>query len=54
MLTQTSFLLFWHQHFSRPHIRFQMMAAKSETEYNRLAEVAGYRIKPKKKRHKQK
>ncbi len=44
--------LFWKQHFDRPHIRFQLMAAKNEIEYNLLAELAGYKIKPKKKRHK--
>lgn len=52
MLATTAQLIFWHNHFSVPHIRFQLMAAKSETEYNILAELAGYKIKPKKKRHK--
>lgn len=52
MFATTEFLLFWRQHFRRPHVRFQMMAARDETEYNTLAQIAGYKIKPKKKRHK--
>lgn len=51
-MVQADFLLFWYQHFRRPHIRFQMMAAADETEYNNLANIAGYRIRRKKNRHK--
>ena len=50
MLANTKDHLFWLQHFNRPHVRFQMQAAKNEAEYNLLAEIAGYRIKRKKKR----
>lgn len=52
MLATVETLLFWKQHFDRPHARFQLMAAKDEMEYNRIAEAAGYKIRPRKKRHK--
>lgn len=53
-MVQADFLLFWNQHFRRPHIYLQMQAAADEKEYNQLATFAGYRIRRKKKRQRAK